>query len=145
MLENELEDFKGSINDVITKIKEAQLSIFLSANVSVIDLYFNIGKIIEDKAKWGNKFIDELSIELKINFPNAKGYSPRNLHNMKKFYLAVKDDAKLKEYSYKIPWSHNLLIINKINDNKEKIWYIQETYNNGWSYDYLDIQIKRCL
>ncbi len=143
MLATEVKDFKTAINDIVSKIEKTQLKIFENANASLMDLYFYIGKAIDDKIKWGNKFIEELSVELKLKFPNSKGYSPRNLHNMRKYYLAVKDDEKLKEYSYKIPWSHNSLIMDRVKNNNQKIWYIKETYNNGWSYDYLETQIKR--
>ncbi len=91
----------------------------------------------------GNKFVEHLSIELKLRFPNAKGYSPRNLRNMRKYYLSVKDNSELKEISFKIPWSHNTIIMDRVRDDNRKIWYIQQTYNNGWSYDYLEVQIKR--
>ena len=143
MLITEVEDFKTTINDIISKIEETQLEIFENANVNVMDLYFYIGKIIYENSKYGNNFINELSIELKIKIPNAKGYSPRNLRDMKKYYLSVKDNEQLREYSYKIPWSHNIVIMHRVKDNNQKIWYIKETYNNGWSYDYLEIQIRR--
>lgn len=135
--------FKESVKKIIEKIETSQLEIFQNANQSILELYFFIGKIIEDNIEWGNKFIDELSISLKIKFPKAKGYSPRNLHNMRKYYLSVKDNKELKELSYKIPWSHNTIIMDRIKDDDKKVWYIKETYNNGWSYDYLEIQVKR--
>ena len=116
---------------------------FENANKSVLELYFYIGETIDNNIQWGNKFVDELSIELKTRFPRAKGYSPRNLRNMRKYYLSVKDNEELKELSYKIPWSHNTIIMDRVKNDNEKMWYIKETYNNGWSYDYLEIQVKR--
>ena len=136
-------DFKSAINVIVDEIKKAQLEMFQNANKSVLELYFYIGKIIDDNSTWGNKFVEELSIELKIRFPNAKGYSPRNLRNMKKYYLSVKDNTQLKELSFKIPWSHNTIIMERVKDDNQKIWYIEKTYIDGWSYDYLEIQIKR--
>jgi len=135
--------FRETIEEIIKKIRQSQLEVFQNANQIVLDLYFYIGNIINNNIQWGNKFIDDLSIELKIKFPNAKGYSPRNLRNMRKYYLSVKDNKVLKELSYKIPWSHNSVIMDRIKDDNQKIWYIEETYNNGWSYDYLETQIKR--
>ena len=55
----------------------------------------------------------------------------------------IEDNIELKNLSYKIPWSHNTIIMDRIKDEKQKMWYIKETYNNGWSYDYLEVQIKR--
>lgn len=135
--------FKSTITDIVDKIQQVQLEMFENANKSVLELYFYIGEIIENNIQWGNKFVDELSSELKIRFPRAKGYSPRNLRNMRKYYLSVKDNEELKELSYKIPWSHNTIIMDRVKNDNEKIWYIKETRNNGWSYDYLEIQVKR--
>lgn len=42
-------------------------------------LYYNIGKIINEHKAWGNKFIDNLAADIKLEFPNVKGYSVRNL------------------------------------------------------------------
>lgn len=136
-------NFQETIQKVVDNIQQTQLEIFQNANQSILDLYFYIGSIIENNIEWGNKFIDNLSIELKIRFPNAKGYSPRNLRNMRKYYLSVKDNIDLKNFSYKIPWSHNTLIMDRIKEEEQKMWYIKETYNNGWSYDYLEVQIQR--
>ena len=143
MIEIVQKTFKSTVVDIVDKIQQVQLEMFENANKSVLELYFYIGEIIENNIQWGNKFVDELSIELKVRFPKAKGYSPRNLRNMRKYYLSVKDNKELKELSHKIPWSHNTIIMDRVKNDNEKIWYIKETYNNGWSYDYLEIQVKR--
>ena len=49
-------------------------------------MYWNIGKIILANSEWGNKFIDNLSIDLKLEFPNSTGFSVRNLKYMRNFY-----------------------------------------------------------
>lgn len=85
-----------------------------------MSLYYTIGKIIEDNAKWGNKFVKNLSIRLKVDFPNMKGFSITNLKYMRTYYLECQKDKKLKELSIKIPWSHNILILSKIKDEKQR-------------------------
>ena len=52
-------------------------------NRRLINLYFKLGKIINDNSKWGDKFIETLEVELKLDFPNVKGFSTRNLRRMK--------------------------------------------------------------
>ena len=52
---------------------------------------------------------------------------------------------KVQMASAQIPWSHNMLILDKIKDNSERIWYMNETATNGWSYDVLGFQIKSDL
>jgi len=145
MLEIQEKDFKTIINEVKNQISNTQIEIFQNANMSLLKLYYNIGKIIYDNSKWGNKFIDEMARELKISFPNIKGFSIRNLKSMKKYYLICSKNEKVQNASAQIPWSHNMLILDKIKDNKQRIWYMNETAINGWSYDILSFQIKSSL
>lgn len=138
-------DFKKIINIVKSQINSTRLEIFQNANMSLLKLYYNIGEIICYNSKWGNKFIDEMALELKMSFPNIKGFSVRNLKNMKKYYIICSKNKKVQTASAQIPWSHNMLILDKIKDNKKRIWYMTETATNGWSYDVLGFQIKSDL
>lgn len=52
------------------------------ANNKLVNLYYNIGKILEENSNWGNKFVDNVALELKMSFPNLKGFSVRNLKYM---------------------------------------------------------------
>ncbi len=108
----------------------------------MLDLYYRIGEYIDNNASWGGKFIDNLAIDIKINFPNIKGLSVRNLKNMHKYYKICMDDQIVQTASAQIPWSHNMLIFDKIQDNNIRLWYINETAKAGWSYDTLAMQIK---
>ena len=90
-------------------------------------MYWNIGKIISDNIEWGNKFVDNLSIDLKIEFPNIQGFSVRNLRNMRKFYEEYNDFEILQTLSAKLTWSHNVLLINKVKDMEVRKWYMKET------------------
>ena len=138
-------DFKIVINEVKNQISNTKIEIFQNANMSLLKLYYNIGKIIYDNSKWGNKFIESMAHELKISFPNIKGFSVRNLKSMKKYYLICSQNEKVQTASAQIPWSHNMLILDKIKDNNKRIWYMNETAINGWSYDVLGFQIKSNL
>jgi len=42
-----------------------------------------------------------------------------------------------------IPWGHNVVLLNSIKDDKERIWYIQRTIENGWSRNVLIHQIEK--
>ena len=114
-------DFKNIILDIKNQINNSKIEIFQNANKSLLKLYYNIGKIIEVNSSWGNKFIDELAIELKISFPNIKGFSVRNLKNMKKYYIECSQDEFVQTASAQIPWSHNILILDKIKENDKDI------------------------
>lgn len=145
MLKEMEKDFKTIVKEVKSQINNTQIEIFQNANMSLLNLYYNIGKIIYKNSKWGNKFINELAIELKISFPNIKGFSVRNLKNMKKYYLICSQNKKVQTASAQIPWSHNMLILDKIKDDNKRIWYMNQTAINGWSYDILGFQIKSDL
>ena len=68
------------INDIKQDIKKTQLDIMVNANISLVNLYYRIGKVLYDNSKWGNKFLDKLAFELKTTYPNQKGFSIRNLN-----------------------------------------------------------------
>ena len=135
-------DFKQIVIDIKKQIISTQYEIMKQSNKQLLNLYFNLGKIISDNFVWGNKFVDNLATELKLEYPNIKGFSARNLNSMKKFYEEYKDEKILQTASAKIPWSHNMLLIDKIKDNNIRKWYIEQTALNGWSYDVLNLQIK---
>lgn len=86
-----------------------------NANFELINLYFRLGKIISENSKYGSKLIDEMSIALKLEFPNMIVFSSRNLSRMKKFYEEYKDLSILPTALAKLPWSHNYLLL----ENKE--------------------------
>ena len=135
-------DFKKIILKIKSEIKNTRLEIFKEANKNLLKLYYNLGQIIYENSSWGNKFIDELAIELKVSFPNIKGFSVRNLKNMKKYYIECNKNQFVQTASAQIPWSHNVLILDKIKDDEKRIWYMKQTAINGWSYDVLALQIK---
>ena len=115
------------------------------ANKRLINLYYKLGKIINDNSKWGDKFIETLEIELKLDFPNIKGFSSRNLQRMKKFYLEYKDNEILPPAVAKLPWTHNIMLIDKIKDKNKRCWYANEAANGNWSKIVLDHQIDMGL
>ncbi len=142
MLESELNDFTSSIKQIKNKIKETRLKVFQNANKELLDLYFFIGKITVKNSKYGSDFINKLSTELKLSFPNMKGFSVRNIKNMRKFYLVCSKNEKVQKVSALIPWSHNILIFDKVKEDEERLWYINQTAQNGWSYYKLLDEIK---
>lgn len=138
MLEN---DFKNLICYVKQDILNTRYSIQENANAELINLYFRIGKIISENAKYGNKFIQDFSISLKLEFSDATGFSPRNLARMKKFYEKYMDLSILPPAVAKLPWTHNCILLEKVKDDDIRKWYAQKCVENGWSKTVLDHQI----
>ncbi|MBQ8796068.1 MAG: DUF1016 family protein [Clostridia bacterium] len=133
------------INSIKLEIKTAQHKAAASVNRELIILYHKIGKTINAHKVWGNKFIDNLSSDIRMEFPNARGYSVRNLKYMAKFAETYKDEEFVQTVSAQIPWSHNTLILDKIKDQVQREWYIRKTVENGWSHSVLTHQIESDL
>ena len=85
MLELNKNLYKEIFESIKNEIMSSQYKAMQAVNQEMIFMYWHIGKIILANAEWGNKFIDNLSIDLKLEFPNIKGFSVRNLKNMRKF------------------------------------------------------------
>ncbi len=108
-------------------------------------LYYNIGKMINEHKSWGNTFIDNLAADLRIAFPEAKGYSVGNLKYMAKFASTYQDIEFVQRVSAQIPWSHNVAILDKVKDADQREWYIRKTSENGWSHSVLIHKIESRL
>lgn len=93
-------------------------------------------------AQWGNKFIDNLSIDLKLEFSEIKGFSVRNLKYMKKFAEEYPDFEFVQEVLAQITWYHNFILMDKIANIEKRKRYIKETVQNGWSSNMLKLQIR---
>lgn len=110
-------------------------------NTEMINLYWNIGKMIVEKqeghnrAKYGDYLIESLSIQLTNEF--GKGFSTRNLKRMRKLYLYY---PKRTTMLSQLTWSHYLELI-KIDDESKRNFYMNECINSNW--DVRELQRQR--
>ena len=139
----EISKYKEILENVKKEIIKSQYRAMQIVNKELIFMYWHIGKIILENGKWGNKFIDNLSIDLKMEFPNIQGFSIRNLKYMKKIALEYPDFEFVQEVLAQITWYHNVILMDKIKSTEERKWYINETIKNGWSTNVLKNQIKK--
>lgn len=136
------DDFAKALVDIRNEIRSTQVRTVQQVNKNLIMMYFRIGKILFDNSLNNSHFIKEISIDLKIEFPNIEGLSDTNLRRMRRFYEEYRDDEKKwAQLVTKISWGHNLLLMSKIKDKKLRKFYIEETIKNGWSRNVLDWQI----
>jgi predicted nuclease of restriction endonuclease-like (RecB) superfamily len=133
------------IHNIKQQIKTAQYRAVLSANRELTMLYWNIGRIINEKAVWGNKFVENLAKEIKIEFPNATGYSVRNLKYMAKFAKIFSDFEFVQATLAQITWYHHIALMDKVKDVNQYEWYLNKTIENGWTRDVLYHQIETDL
>lgn len=81
-------NYKDLLTEIKSKVREAQLKTVVAANAQMLLLYWQMGNYIllnQQAEGWGAKIIDKLGIDLKKEFPELKGFSPRNLLYMKQF------------------------------------------------------------
>ncbi len=138
-------DYKETLELIINKIELAQQKAIISTNLTLLDLYWEIGNIILNRKKeegWGAKVIDTLSTDITSAFPKTKGYSSRNLKYMSQFAKTYSDYLQIKQELSKVSWSHNLVLMSKIKNENERMWYINETIKNGWARSVLIHQIE---
>jgi len=129
---------------IIAKIKESRQRFIIQANTSMIELYWHIGNEILQRQKtegWGAKVIDRLSSDLKEEFPEMNGFSPRNLKYMRKFAEVWTDHSIVQQAVAQLQWRSILTLITKIKDNKTRELYAQIAFENGWSSIVLDHMI----
>ena len=130
------------IDDVKSKIRQARHRAMLAVNSELITLYWNIGNIINERKTWGNKFIDNLSRDIKLEFPQIKGYSVRNLKYMAKFSKTYPDLEFVQTVSAQLSWSHNTTLLDKTKDDAQRNWYTKKAIESGWTLDVLEMQIE---
>ena len=141
-------DYQKFIGELKSQIKKERLKTILSANASMILLYWNIGNSIlvrQQNEGWGTKVIDRMSKDLKEAFPDMTGFSPRNLKYMRKFADAWQDKEIVQRSVAQIPWRSNITLLDKIKDSKLRLWYAQKTIENGFGKDMLVFQIESQL
>jgi hypothetical protein len=87
-------EYRRFIEDLKGRVLSARLSAARAVSRDMILLYWDIGRGIVEKQKtlgWGESVIDRVSADLLDAFPATTGFSPRNLRNMKLFYLTYSD------------------------------------------------------
>lgn len=135
-------DFKEIINIIKNDIQNTQVKTAIEVNRNLVMLYFRLGKILYDNFEYGNKFIDEVARQLKIEYPDAHGYSSRNLKYMKKFYLEYRGDELVQQLVAQVPWGHNIVLMEKISDLEIRKIYLQGIIQNNWGRLMLIHQIE---
>jgi len=145
------------------RIRQSQIKAAIKVNSELLHLYWDLGKDIvirQMDAVWGSGFYQNLSKELKAEFPDMKGFSVSNLKYCKYFYQFYSQDEQIRQQVvdelqvaenkdniirqqvadefgsnliFLIPWGHQMCIIDKCKSTHEALFYVQKTIKNGWS------------
>lgn len=131
-------------NEIKLLVEESRNRIYKIVNTEMINLYWNIGKMIVEmqkgnvKAKYGDYLIERVSEKLSLEF--GKGFSTWNIKRMRKFYLCYSNRITLLS---QLTWSHYLKLI-KINDINKRNFYMNECLNSNWDVRELQGKERFC-
>jgi predicted nuclease of restriction endonuclease-like (RecB) superfamily len=139
------------------------------ANKEQLLLYFKTGRMLSEKIaaeKWGMKIVEQIADDLQKQLPGLRGFSYRNLMNMRHFFIEYQSiiilqslAAELKVESGKsrletpdfkdqflgISFTHHMTILNKCKINDERCFYIQQAFACFWSVSVLEHHISANL
>ena len=155
------------------RFRQSQIKAAVMVNSELLKFYWSLGQdIVERKFEntYGSEFFKNLSLDLKEEFPNTKGFSPTNLGYIKRFYRLYSDAMKtypqvegkfpqtsnISNYPqtggnsepliFSVPWGHHKLLIDKFLKAPEKVmFYVQKIIENNWSRTVLEWQIDSHL
>lgn len=133
------------VKEIKSKILSSQYEALKAVNKELIKLYWDIGKNIVEKQEqfgWGKSVVKTLSAELQKEFVGVKGFSERNLWNMRNFYVEYQYNIKLQPMVAEISWTKNILIFQKCKDDLEREFYIKMVIKFGWTKNVLINQIE---
>lgn len=147
------------------------------ANREQLLLYINTGKMLSEKIaiqKWGANVLQNISLDLQKQLPGLRGFSYRNLRNMRQFFevynsssiwqlLTAKlqseenqsftiersaptqlDDRNLEAF-FGISFTHHILLLNKCADSEERFFYIFQASSQFWSVSVLEHNLNANL
>ena len=97
-------EYLETVEQVKQEIRTAQYRAAVQVNCELLRLYHAIGTVINVHKVWGSKFVENLAADIKLSFPEMKGYSVRNLKYMAKFAEAYAADEFVQQPVAQIPW-----------------------------------------
>ena len=133
------------LTEIESCIQQRRICVVRSANAGLIELYWEIGRVIlarQASAGWGAKVIDRLAADLRVAYPDMRGFSPRNLMFMRAFAESYEDSAIVKQLVSQLPWGHVVRLLQRVKTVAGREWYARQVLRNGWSRSTLERQIQ---
>ncbi|MBO0932102.1 PDDEXK nuclease domain-containing protein [Fibrella aquatilis] len=155
------------LTDVAGQILQSRYRAARLVNRELLLLYFTVGKRLSEKIaaeKWGAKVIDQLSADLQKQIPGLRGFSRRNLFNMKAFadeyadlnslFASSNAQPELVQLStalideltppafFSVSFTHHTLLLNRCSTRQERLFYMIQAGQSQWTVEMLDWQIR---
>lgn len=132
------------LTELKARIHTAQYAALRAVNKELIALYWDIGKLIEERQEtegWGKAVVEQLPADLCAEFGEKSGYSGRNLWYMRTFYREYKEQPILQPLAAEIAWTKNTLILDRCQNSMQREFYLRATARFGWTRRVLEHQI----
>ena len=159
--------YKVWIEDISNRFRKSQLKTAVNVNQEMLKFYWTMGRDIvkmSNEAKYGSRFYNTVSSDLKAIFPEIKSFSPTNLKYMRYFYemypnaMICKSNSDELDYAvnrqqladdsnlqliFCIPWGHHMFLIDKCKgDHQKAFFYVRKTIENNWSRAVMQNQVS---
>jgi predicted nuclease of restriction endonuclease-like (RecB) superfamily len=163
-----MNQYSDAVRQIKTAILQSQAKALAGVNQEQLALYYGIGRYISQNSRsgfWGKDAIETISRQLSAEMPGLRGFSARNLRNMRMFYeqwqmldtnladasakLGENESALLPTVLAGIPiaaffnigFSHHVMILSKTKTLEERIFYIQLCADLQLSHEALERRI----
>ena len=109
----------------------AQIDTAMQAELTTMARYFAIGQAVAERPEKGAAVAAAEYIQK--NWPDEKGYSPRNLRRMRELYRVYGDCPEAIALAEPIGWTQNVVILEADLDLSLRLWYMKSARQFGWS------------
>ena len=166
------------LSEVKTRFRQSQIKASIRVNTAMLELYWSIGRdLVRMRAeeRWGTGLVKQFALDMREAFPDATGFSYRNIRYMRQWYsfyyteiskwqqvAAKTENSKWQQTAAKfgqqatdymempvifgqIPWFHHVQIISNCHTCEEAFFYINKVIQEGWSRSQLEHQIETQL
>ncbi len=141
------DNYESTLDALVERVRSARARALRSVNQELVALYWEIGREIlerQEREGWGTKVVERLARDLRAVFPDM-GWSPRNLKYMRALAVAWPSGQKVPQPVAQIPWGHIRILLDKLDDNNERLWYAEKAAELGWTRNVLVHQIEGAL
>ena len=138
------DSYGATLKEIKERVQRERLKVVLSANSAMVQLYWDIGDVILKRQAtegWGTRVIDRLSADLSREFPDMRGFSPRNLKYMRKFADAWPREAIVQGALAQLSWYHHVALLERVRERQQRLFYARQAATNGWSRAVMALQI----
>ncbi len=165
-LTNNFRSYTALLHKIKQRVQIAQQRAIYAANEETLRMYWDIGGMLQqsqDADGWGKKTLQRLSVDLKNEYSEIKGFSVRNMQCMIQFFNEYNQEltmvkntnssitqplvAQFEQYNFTLPikhlgWAHNLILLQQVKDVRARYWYMIQSITAHWSKRYLQEAIK---